>query len=271
MIYVLLLLSGILGGILTGLLGIGGGIVYLFIFTYAFDGLGIPSSEMPVFLIANSLFCVLFASLSAIFSLFKRREVYLKESIVVLISSVVTSILTIKFIVEASWFSYTIFKVVLLVLILYIFAKTLLEFLSKKKVVYNNNETTPLVYSVAGIFSGFIAAVSGLGGGVSLITVLHNLIKMDIKKVRTISLFVIFFNALVVVVMKSFQNFEYEIEVSNFGYILWPISAVTVLGVLLGGNLGVRLSEKLSSTMIMKIYLGFLAFFIVKLIMELFF
>ncbi len=269
--YILLFLSGIVGGVLTGLLGIGGGIVYLFIFAFAFEGLGIPPNEMPIFLIANSLYCVLFASLSANFSLLKRKEIYLKESIIVLISSVITSVLTLKFIVEASWFSYAIFKVVLLILISYIFTKTIIEFISEKKVVYNNNETTPFIYSVAGVFSGFIAAVSGLGGGVSLITVLHNLVKMDIKKVRTISLFVIFFNALVVVVMKSFESFDYDLSTSNFGYILWPISTVTVFGVLIGGNLGVRLSEKLSSTMVMKIYLGFLAFFIVKLLIEIFF
>ncbi len=61
----LLILLGTLGGALAGLLGIGGGVVYVLILETVLPELGVPTEDLHRFVIANSLACVLFASLSA--------------------------------------------------------------------------------------------------------------------------------------------------------------------------------------------------------------
>lgn len=60
----LLSLAGLAGGFIAGLLGIGGGMVFIIVLPFALLERSVPESEMVPYTIAHSLFGIFFASLS---------------------------------------------------------------------------------------------------------------------------------------------------------------------------------------------------------------
>ena len=72
--YILLFLLGVIGGFLAGLIGIGGGVMYVLILPYLLVQMGFPEAEIVQFTIANSLVGTLFASFSANVVLIKQKN-----------------------------------------------------------------------------------------------------------------------------------------------------------------------------------------------------
>ena len=64
-IYSFLVLAGAVGGFVSGLIGIGGGIIYVFVIPYALPYFNIPEQWQAQFIIANSLAAILLGSVIA--------------------------------------------------------------------------------------------------------------------------------------------------------------------------------------------------------------
>ena len=62
---ILLILSGLIGGFLAGMLGVGGGIIYILILPSALSNAGVCDEQLVAYTIANSLFAIFIASFSA--------------------------------------------------------------------------------------------------------------------------------------------------------------------------------------------------------------
>ena len=61
---ILLFFGGCAGGLLAGLLGVGGGLVFVVIFTNYLAVLGIPDNKIAQLIIANSMVAIFFAGTS---------------------------------------------------------------------------------------------------------------------------------------------------------------------------------------------------------------
>src|SRR6478609_1452334 len=103
--FLYLFISGLLGGFIAGLVGIGGGVVYVLIIPIALKLIGTPESEIPQYTIANSIFAIFFASASANYFLLKYKLFYKKVVIVISLSAIVISYFTVEYIVNTSWYS----------------------------------------------------------------------------------------------------------------------------------------------------------------------
>ena len=79
MIYALLLLTGLLGGFLAGLVGIGGGLIYIFALVPLLAELAVPLRLVPSLTVANSILAVFFASTAASITLIKSKDFYFKD------------------------------------------------------------------------------------------------------------------------------------------------------------------------------------------------
>ena len=66
----ILVVCGLIGGIQAGLLGVGGGLIYILILEIFLDQLGIPTTEIHQFVIANSILAVFFGTLSSSIKLY---------------------------------------------------------------------------------------------------------------------------------------------------------------------------------------------------------
>lgn len=269
MLYLALFVVGLLGGFLSGLIGIGGGVIYVFILEIVFIEMGILPQEIPQFTIANSMFAIFFTSLSANITLIKIKQFYLKTVLLIASGSIVTSLLVLEFVVNTSWFSKEKFNYILIVLLFYMLIRIFLE---KQEIGFEKEieQIKKPFWVISGMAAGCIASLSGLGGGIVMMPIFTSFLKLNIKKAKSISLGVICITALMI----TFSNFL-EIPKSNVptfsqGIIIFPVALLLSLGII-SAPLGVKFAQKWSSKTIKIIYIIFLTLFIVKKIVNIVF
>jgi uncharacterized membrane protein YfcA len=262
-ISILFLLGG-LGGLLAGLLGIGGGVIYVLIFNYYLTKYGIPNELIVPSIIANSMFAILFAGLSGTYKQWKNKNFYPNEMFVAGLAASVSSIFFSYVISKGTWYtkeSFSIFFISLLILIaLRIFTQR------KKQEIENTKTPSILSLSITGLISGTIAAFSGIGGGVIIVPILTDIIKIPIKKATSISLGVISIMAL----FTSIYNGTLSAASAGMGSLLiFSLAIPVALGSLIASPMGVQLANKLTPSQIRIILFLFLVVVILKMLIGL--
>ncbi|HXA00507.1 MAG TPA: sulfite exporter TauE/SafE family protein [Cytophagaceae bacterium] len=265
--FLYLFIAGLIGGFIAGLVGIGGGVVYVFIIPISLVYIGVPQNEIVQYTIANSIFAIFFASASANYMLIRLKLFYRKEVLIISLSAIISSLLTLYFIVNTTWYSLHLFNVTIVLLLLYMLFTTLRS--AKKVFVFPLDSLKKWKLGMVGMAGGSIAALSGLGGGIVIIPILNSFMKIDIRKASSISSGVIMVTALVMTTYNLFENPVHEFKAYNMGYIIFPIALTISLGVVLASPFGVRIGRRLTSSTISYIYAGFLIIVIFKKIAEL--
>jgi len=274
----ILLIIGILAGILSGLLGIGGGTLFTPVLFYIFDRHGVANPEL--WTIGTSLFCTFAASSGGTIKHIRQRSAFVKESLYVGAFGIIGTTVG-KLIATSEWFSTSEF----LLLIGVVFIYTGINFVSKS---ITEKGRTDLDYAdktvrkrdagVIGGAGGFIAALSGLGGGVLMVPIMNMGFKYTLRKAVSISEF-----AIVLISLAGFMQFLLrspllDTEVVNYvtfsqytvGYVDFGASLPLVIGAFLGAGLGVQLHDKLNTRYIKRIF-GILVLIVaVRMLWELF-
>lgn len=266
--YFLLFLAGLIGGLISGLLGVGGGIIYIVILPIAFNFIGIPQQEIAQFTIANSLFGTFFAGLFATYTHFKQGEFYPKPILIISIASIVAGLLSLNFIVNTPFYSKETFNVVVIFLLGAMLFSTLLN--AKKQLNFTErNEKVKRLLSFTGLSAGLTASLTGLGGGIIIIPFLNQGFKMGVKKAKAISLGVITITSLAMVVFNLFQVPMHAIELQHTGYILFQVTIPLIIGTLLTARLGVKWSRKMKASTVSYFFAFFIILVIIKKFLEL--
>lgn len=253
--YFYLLIAGIFGGVLAGLYGIEGGLLYTFILPpfFAF----FPSYSLgSAFVIANSFVGVFFAALSSSIKLYKDKEIPFKEVCIAGIFAVVSSLLAHHYVVSQKWYSMTIFRVIIVSLILFMVANLFIK-QKDKPLGSPKNKDMPLV----GFFGGFIAALSGFGGGIVMVPMMLSIGGYDIRKAKNISLGVIVIVSGVIVVRSLFEPSIPAL--GTIGYVIPSICLPIIVGTFIGGPLGVIASKKIKDKKLLYSYLTLLLVLII--------
>lgn len=266
--YLLLFIMGLAGGFLAGLIGIGGGVLYVLILPYLLSNMGYPNSELVQFTIANSLVGTMFAALSGNIALIAKREFYWKETFIIGFFGTLASLLVLHFIVQTDWYQRDKFNIVIVVIMLFVIYRTLKANKIRKEIP--SLTVRPRQMGWVGILAGSISALSGLGGGVVIMPMLNLRFKIDMRKAKSISLGVIFITSLVMSVTNLLSETTVNIDGKNIGYVVWPLALVLSLGVVLGSPFGVRLARKLSNRTISYIFAMFLGVVIIDKLIQLF-
>lgn len=261
--YILIFLAGLGGGFLAGLLGIGGGVIYILILPLALREVGVPELEIAQHVIANSIFGTMAASLFASITLIRDKDFYWKEVLIVGASGVVVSYLLLFLFVNTPYYSertFNIAVIVFLILILFTsFNKSKYQLLFNKPV---KNEKAWHIFT--GGTAGAMAALSGLGGGTVVVPLLKSGMHMDIKRAKSISLGVILITSTLMTVFNMLDNPAQPYSGSSIGYIVMPVAIPLSLGVVVSSPFGVKVSHKISSRIISYIFAGFLLLVIVR-------
>ena len=108
--YLILLLTGLLGGFLAGLIGIGGGIIYVLVLPYILIDMGVPDAQVVQFTIANSIVGTMFAGLAGNIAHIKRGEFYGKPVLIAGLIGAIFSVLALEFIVNTPWYQKEVFN-----------------------------------------------------------------------------------------------------------------------------------------------------------------
>lgn len=266
--YILIFLAGLGGGFLAGLLGIGGGVIYILILPLALREVGVVEQEIAQYVIANSIFGTMAASLFGSITLIRDKDFYWKDVLIVGVSGVVISYLLLFFFVNTPYYSertFNIAVIVFLVLILFTsFNKSKYQLLFKKPI---NNHKAWHIFT--GGIAGAMAALSGLGGGTVVVPLLKSGLHMDIKRAKSISLGVILITSALMTLFNMLDDPAYSFHGSSLGYIVFPVVIPLSVGVVLSSPLGVKVSNKISSRIISYIFAGFLLLVIVRKVIAL--
>ncbi|MBI1306506.1 MAG: TSUP family transporter [Bacteroidetes bacterium] len=260
------LLFGLIGGVLSGLLGVGGGIIFIPVFDHVFRSMGIEGEELVRYILANSFLSILFAGVSSSFKHHRMGNFHLKEVLTIAIPAIITGTILTRLITHASWYKVEYFKAVFIAVI----AVTLWRQWShhKKRIVHEPRPFSYKTYGAIGLVTGLISAISGLGGGIAMIPLLTLFARLDIKKASAISISVI--PIMVVPFLITYarglpeKHFDWSV-----GYLQFMLILPVVVGVLIGSPLGVRLAHKLNSRTLQLIFAILLIVIIIREIVKL--
>lgn len=265
---ILLFLGGCIGGLLAGLLGVGGGLVFVIIFTNYLSSLGAPDTTFAHLIVANSMFAIFFAGVSGSIKHYLNGNFFWKPVLVAGFSASVFSILTTILINKGTWYSKELFALVF-ILIAGFMAYRILFTKNADVTVAGAEEFSVRKFLLIGSLGGVLAAVSGVGGGIIMVPMLTRMLRINIKKATAISLGVITIMSLVVSAY-SFSAVEEVVNLSHtYGLIILPMAIPVVLGCIICSPYGVVLARRIPAKTIQIIFAVFLLIVISDMIYNL--
>ena len=252
---------GCFGGFLFGMVGIGGNVLYIPIFSYLLTQIGFHDEELSRAVIANALLILVFTGSAVSWQQFKVDNFFLKEVLLTASTGVTMAFLTSFLIKSGDWYDKKTFDFVFTGLLFF----TLLRlFTSKKEAnpdkLHNNFEKEgPSVFSrfwgakrlffFVGIITGSLTAFSGMGGSIVMIPLFTELGGLTMKKAHSISTGVVPLMALTIATFYFFGTPHLaQIPASQFGYLNFGIAAPVIAGSMLTSPFGVQAAHKVKPT-----------------------
>ena len=241
----ILLLIGLVAGILAGLLGIGGGIIFTPVLFFLFEGEGV---ENPVlWTVASGLFCTFIAAFGSTTRQWIQKNIFWKEGIRLGILGAVGVFLG-KLVITSPYYSRTEFVIFFSLILLY--AATMM--FRRGKDTYNefDREYSKLSVkesSVTGGLGGFVAALAGVGGGGVMVPIMNLFYHQPFRKAVSVSQL-----AMTIMVTTGWLQLAFEagavsgITDFTIGYVDFGAALPLALGGLTGGFGGVFLNHKVN-------------------------
>ena len=188
---IILLLIGSIGGFLAGIMGVGGGLVFIPILTYLFAQFpGITNEEAVRFTLANSITLVFASGLSGIYRQIKMGIYDFRKSLTVGIPGAAAAAAMSYAIQHGNWYSHERFTWVFLGFLLLSIGNMLFKKEDDSSPV-NTENTSTLARLLVGLFAGMVVSLSGLGGGIVMVPLFRMILKLPVKKATALSLSVV--------------------------------------------------------------------------------
>ena len=188
---IILLLIGSIGGFLAGIMGVGGGLVFIPILTYLFAQFpGITNEEAVRFTLANSITLVFASGLSGIYRQIKMGIYDFRKSLTVGIPGAAAAAAMSYAIQRGNWYSHERFTWVFLGFLLLSIGNMLFKKEDDSSPV-NTENTSTLARLLVGLFAGIVVSLSGLGGGIVMVPLFRMILKLPVKKATALSLSVV--------------------------------------------------------------------------------
>lgn len=262
----LLIVAGALGGFLSGLLGVGGGIIFIPILDFAFKYYGFPKEETVVLLLANSLFIIFFTGIVNSYKQYRIKNFHPVLILYTAVPAIVSALLLTFLIKSGTWYSKDKFNIVFLAVL----APLIFRMLATRKKVHAEGaeQTNKKYFSVVGFFTGFVTALSGLGGGIIMVPLFTDILKVDIKKAASISAGVVPLIALSVSASYLFSSPTAPIPLPHVGYIVYYLTLPMIAGTFVAVGYGIRFAHSLPSPVIKTIFALFALAVMSKIIIE---
>lgn len=251
-------------GILIGMLGVGGGVIFVPALYYMLPFYGVKASSIPYFAISISLLSgAIAASFSASFHLVA-KNVDVKKALLFALGSCMAAFISVIFVTSVGpEFLKIIFASVLFVVAIYmLFDVQLKREPTRSKAI--NLYYLPVIGLGVGIFASF----TGLGGGIVFLPVLHYLYLLNTKNaVGTSSLITaltMIFASLSFFINQDSWTADYDI--AHIGiFVALPLG----IGAIGGAKVGFNLVKRLRSNSIKKIFAVLLIIVVAKIIFSL--
>jgi uncharacterized membrane protein YfcA len=268
-ILLLLILGGCVSGLLAGLLGFGGGMLFMLIFANYLTLIKVPDAVMPELILANSMFAMFIAGISGSFKHYLNQNFYIKPVLIIGVTSSLCAALVTHFVIHSRWYNKDVFTIIFVVVVLYTALKIFLIDIKRNDPSLVEGFSTNTFFLI-GCAGGSLSALAGVGGGIVMVPMLTKLLHIDIKKATAISLGVITLTSLTTSIYSLAAASPIFIE-HGYGLIVFPMVLPVSLGCLICSPIGVALSKKLTSQRIRLLYLLFLTIAVTNMVYSMWF
>ncbi len=263
----ILFLFGVLGGFLSGLLGVGGGIIFIPILSYYLRQMGLEGEEFIKYLLANSFATIFFAGLISTYKQYRIRQFYPKQIALTAVLAMVSSTLVSYGITRGDWYNKKAFSIIFLALLIFSVFRILLK---KPKDALEVKKSSPKKYLLTGLLTGIVTSMSGLGGGVIMIPLFNQYVKIDMKSASAISIGVIPLILIPVLITYMFAVPDQFIVSDQLGYVLPTVFFPMVAGLLFAAPLGVAAAQRTTDKVLKFIFASLVIIVIFNTIATLF-
>ena len=263
-----LLLLGCFGGFLFGMVGIGGNVLYIPIFSILLMKIGFHDEELSRAIIANALFILVFTGSAVSWKQFKVGNFFLKEIVLTASTGATTAFLICLLIKSGNWYDKKTFDLVftglLIITLLRLFTSNNKEKIKElntelnTELNINSEKKDPSVFLtisnkkypflLVGIITGALTAFSGLGGSIVMIPLFTEFVGLSMKKAHSISVGVVPIMALTISIFYFFVTPNVaSLPLSQFGYLNFGIVAPVILGSMITAPFGVQAAHKVKT------------------------
>ena len=258
------LVSGFFSGILIGMLGIGGGLVFVPLLYFTLPLLGIPESTLAYYTIGTSLFTGAMAVTNSSILHIRAKNFIKKPAIFISLGSLLTAFITPFFVVkvESKTLEIIFASVLFVVLISMLFES------DKRKLLVLSKPLSEKFYLPLGMFVGIFSAFIGLGGGVIYLPALMNLFLIEARKAVGTSSIIAAVTMLTATVSYLFQSANSVTPTGALGFIVLAAAIPLGVGAIIGSFVGVKLTLRSSATVIKKVFAGILIIAIIRILFK---
>ncbi|MCS6818490.1 MAG: sulfite exporter TauE/SafE family protein [Chitinophagales bacterium] len=259
---------GLAGGFLGGMLGVGGGIIFVPTLTHYLRKWGTPEEALVKCVLANSLLTIVFTGLAASFKQFRQNNFHPRAVLATAFPGIVSSVSMTYLIAEGNWYNKERFTFVFLIILAVMLLRT--YFQNKKNFSPTKIEEVKLHrFALTGFVAGIVTAISGLGGGLIMVPAFHSLLKLDLKKSISVSTGVIPFFALPITVFYSIKSpSRFPESVLHIGHIVPELILPMAAGVILASRWGVTVATQLPEKYLRHLMLALVCIVALKMLWE---
>ncbi len=184
-VFIILLIVGVLGGLIAGLFGLGGGILFAPVLLFLFQSAGVQ--DPVLWTVGTSLLCNFVAAASSSLKHFQMGNSFIREGLLTGLFGIAGTVIG-RFIATSAWYSEREFVIFFMFILVY----SIYHFLRNRKP--RNMETegagAPMQwyqFVLLGLSSGMLAALAGVGGGLIMVPAMTIFLSFGFRKTVSIS------------------------------------------------------------------------------------
>ncbi|HLT47252.1 MAG TPA: sulfite exporter TauE/SafE family protein [Rubricoccaceae bacterium] len=243
----LLIAAGAAGGFLVGLVGVGGGVVYVPVLLVYFAGLGVRDPVLAPLVVGSSLLCVGLASASGAYGQWRAGAVRGRVAVVTgLVAGVALTAVSLL-VTTRPWYDRTVFQAVFGAILLGVAAQMLRRSRTDEGGAAEAARPGAGALALAGASAGALAAVAGVGGGVVLVPLYHGLLGFPTKVATATSTAAIALIAAVGVVAYAVLGQGADVPAGAVGYVDVGHALALAVPAMLTARLGVWVAHRIAA------------------------
>ncbi len=242
MVVILFIITGLLTGIIAGMLGVGGGIIFVPALYALLPLTFINPNHLTYIVIGTSLFCIAVTSFSSGINHYFSKNVDFKIAALLALGSITSSILSVYFVlnIKPTYLQY-IFAAVFILIALKMFLGN--DDSNKIELVINRSRN--IYFSILfGLLVGIFSAFTGLGGGILFVPILIYFFGLKTRKAIGTSSVAIFATTLTAAITYGLHHIVGKEAFLQIGYIYLLAGIPIGLSAALGAYLGVKITLK---------------------------
>ena len=284
--FLILLLCGSIGGFLAGLLGVGGGMLFIPVIHEYLNSYSLTTDEIVKYTLGNSIALVFISGVSGTFRQIKMGTWDWKQSLQIGIPGALSSLAMSYAITHGDWYNKQRFQTVFLGFLLLsignmIFGKSKAQKInspSNTNVELNDNPThisptaknlkTILLPTLVGILAGTVVSLSGLGGGIIMVPLFRMLLKKPMHQATSLSLSIVPILSISSLLQYTISQPIQPINPLQTGYLLWIILIPMMAGVMFFSSFGQKTAPRVPVLWLRVIFAVLSSIILVKTLIE---